>query len=72
VITAIGRQDVMPEGLVPVLEGASIIGASSDHLTIDVEETGKSFKPGDILRFRPDYGAMLAASTSGYVNVKIL
>jgi predicted amino acid racemase len=72
VITAMGRQDVNPEGLEPVLEGASIIGASSDHLTIDVEETGKSFKPGDILRFRPDYGAMLAASTSGYVNVKIL
>jgi len=72
VIVAIGRQDVMPDGLVPTLEGAAIIGASSDHLTIDVEDTGKSFKPGDILRFRPDYGAMLAASTSGYVNVRIL
>ncbi|MFP4481645.1 MAG: alanine racemase [Thermovirgaceae bacterium] len=72
VIVALGRQDVMPEGLVPNLEGATIIGASSDHLTIDVEDTGKIFRPGDILRFRPDYGAMLAASTSGYVNVRIL
>jgi predicted amino acid racemase len=67
-----GRQDVMPEGLAPSLEGATIIGASSDHLTIDVEDTGRSFRPGDILRFRPDYGAMLAASTSRYVNVRIL
>lgn len=72
VIVAMGRQDVIPEGLAPSLEGATIIGASSDHLTIDVEDTGRSFRPGDILRFRPDYGAMLAASTSRYVNVRIL
>jgi len=72
VIVAMGRQDVMPEGLRPLLKGASIIGASSDHLTIDVEDTGKSFRPGDILAFAPDYGAMLAAATSGYVNVRIL
>lgn len=71
VIVAMGRQDVMLEGLTPLLANVSIIGASSDHLTIDVEDTGRNFRPGDIIRFAPDYGAMLAASTSEYVNVKI-
>lgn len=72
VIVALGRQDVIPEGITPMLEGVSIIGASSDHLTLDVEEAGRGFRVGDVLSFRPDYGAMLASATSGYVNVRIL
>jgi len=49
-----------------------IIGASSDHLTMDAEGAKHRLKVGDIVRFRPDYGAMLAASTSRYVRVRIV
>ena len=66
-ILAVGRQDARIEGLTPLDEGVSIITASSDHLLVDIEECPVEYKVGDILRFRPDYGAMLSLSTSPYV-----
>ena len=56
------------EGLVPLDEGVKIITASSDHLLVDLEDAAIDYKLGDILRFRPDYTAMLSASTSPYVT----
>ena len=67
-VLAIGRQDIRIEGLVPLDDGVEIITASSDHLLVDLEECPKKFKAGDTLRFRPDYPAMLSASTSPYVK----
>ncbi|MBO8153989.1 alanine/ornithine racemase family PLP-dependent enzyme [Thermovirga sp.] len=71
-IAAIGRQDVRLEGLTPLEEGLEIIGASSDHLTMDAEDMKNKLKVGDVIRFKVDYGAMLAASTSRYVNIRIV
>ncbi|MDO9509450.1 MAG: alanine/ornithine racemase family PLP-dependent enzyme [Thermovirgaceae bacterium] len=71
-ILAIGRQDIRPEGLAPIDKGISIIGASSDHLTLDVEEFDGSIRPGDVVSFSPDYGATLAATTSAYVRTRII
>lgn len=45
-----------------------IITASSDHLLVDIEDCGQNWRVGDILRFRPDYGAMLSLSTSQYIT----
>lgn len=67
-ILAIGRQDARIEGLTPLDEGVNIITASSDHLLVDIEECPVEYKVGDILRFHPDYGAMLSLSTSPYVT----
>lgn len=67
-ILAIGKQDVRIEGLAPLDEGVKIITASSDHLLVDIEDAPKDYRTGDILRFRPDYTAMLSASTSPYVT----
>jgi len=66
-----GRQDIRPEGLTPVEAGFSLIGASSDHLTLDAEDFKGPIEPGDTVSFIPDYGAMLAASTSPYVRTRI-
>ncbi len=71
VIVAAGRQDVRPEGLVPISPGITVIGASSDHLTLDAGDLDGEVSPGDVINFRPDYGAALAATTSPYVRVKI-
>lgn len=67
-VLAIGKQDIRIEGLVPLDEGVEIITASSDHLLVDLEDCPKKYKAGDTLRFRPDYPAMLSASTSSYVQ----
>ncbi|MGI6784911.1 MAG: alanine racemase [Aminivibrio sp.] len=71
-IAAIGRQDVRVEGLTPELEGVCILGASSDHMILDVEDCRLPPAPGDKLRFFPDYGAMLALATSPYVSFKMV
>ena len=67
-ILAIGRQDVKVNGLTPMLDEAEIIGASSDHLLVDLTEVNQVLDVGDELEFSLDYGAMLALMTSEYVN----
>jgi predicted amino acid racemase len=66
-ILSLGRQDTVPEGLTPLLPGADVLGASSDHLILDVTDA-PSVKVGDRLSFIPGYGALLAAATSPYVR----
>lgn len=67
-IVAVGRQDVVPTGLVPLLPGVEIIGASSDHMILDVHETKKAPQVGEILSFTvTGYSALLALFTSEYV-----
>lgn len=67
-ILAVGRQDVEPDGLIPRDPNISVIGASSDHLIIDVEDSKISYKVGDILSFDLEYGALLSVMTSEYVT----
>lgn len=67
-ILAVGRQDVIIEGLTPLDEGVSVITASSDHCLVDIEDCPVDYKVGDVLRFHPHYGAMLSLSTSPYVT----
>ncbi len=67
-ILAAGRQDIKTDGLMPRDKGAIVLGASSDHLIIDVSDCEKEYKVGDVLEFDMDYGALLAAFTSGYVD----
>lgn len=67
-IAAVGRQDIRPEGLIPLDSDVSIFGASSDHLILDITDSKRKYKVGDILDFRVDYGCLLAAMTSPYVE----
>ena len=67
-IVAIGRQDVSVDGLTPVDPDVEILGASSDHLLINLTGCDKDYKVGDIIRFIPDYGALLPLFTSKYVD----
>lgn len=68
-ILAVGEQDVLPGGLTPLDPGIDIIGASSDHLILDAEDyEGTALVVGSSLDFRLDYGALLRAATSTYVN----
>jgi len=66
-ILAIGRQDLVAEGLTPHDPQVRILGASSDHLLVDLS-AAPGYRVGDPLHFTPDYGALLRASTSPYVR----
>lgn len=67
-IVNIGREDANIEGLLPVAPGVTVLGASSDHLILDVSEATPEPKVGDKVNFRMSYGALLAAMTSEYVE----
>ncbi len=67
-ICAIGRQDVPPEGLRPVDERIEILGGSSDHLILDVEDLDRCLTLGDTVTFIPNYAATLQLFTSSYVG----
>ena len=66
-ICALGRQDAPPEGLRPLDPGVEVLGASSDHLIMDVQERAEPPVVGDTIAFVPDYAATLRLFTSPYV-----
>ncbi|MDY9921437.1 MAG: hypothetical protein U2P59_06395 [Synergistota bacterium] len=68
-IAAIGKQDVIPEDLDPLSEDIYVLGASSDHLVLDIEEASPRPILGDSLMFAfKRYGGMLQAFNSDYVE----
>lgn len=66
-IVNLGRQDAVIEGLEPLDPGIIVLGASSDHLILDVEEAQDPVEVGSEIAFWPGYGALLALTTSPYV-----
>jgi predicted amino acid racemase len=71
-ICNMGRQDVTVTGIEPEDPGIIVLGGSSDHLVLDVEDAGSPVRLGQELAFRPNYSALLAASTSPYVQKVVL
>lgn len=68
-IIALGCQDVVrPYSLVPADRRLTCIGATSDHLILDMTEAIPPYRVGDTLEFSLDYTSLLAAATSEYVH----
>lgn len=67
-IIAVGRQDVDPDALHPIDSKIDILGASSDHLILDISKSDMKYKVGDIVNFKLSYSSLLRATTSGYVD----
>lgn len=67
-IVALGRQDIQVDGLSPLNEKVKILGASSDHLILDVTKSEKNYKVGDIVDFNMNYACLMQAMTSPYVS----
>jgi len=70
-IVGLGRQDVNPDGLTPRDKNIEIIGASSDHLILNLTKANTEYKVGDIIEFDVDYGALLMLATSEYVEKRV-
>lgn len=71
-ILGIGRQDIDPNGLTPLDDKIEILGSSSDHTILDVTNSKHDYKVGDIIDFLMDYGCLLRACTSEYVEKVII
>jgi predicted amino acid racemase len=68
----IGRQDVVVDGITPEDPGIIVLGGSSDHLVLDVEEAIHEIRLGDEIGFFPTYGSLLAATTSPYMQKVVI
>jgi predicted amino acid racemase len=61
---AVGRRDMEPGGLRPLVPGAYLAGATSD---ISILITPQALLPGDEVEFAVDYDALVRAVTSPFV-----
>jgi predicted amino acid racemase len=71
-ICAVGRQSVDSETMWPADPGVEILGASSDHLVLDVTDSEKDYRTGDLVAFRLGYFSTMRAFTSPYVEKRYL
>lgn len=71
-ILAMGRQDVYIEGLTPVVGSMKILGASSDHLIVDVTDSEQPVKVGGEILFNVNYAGLLSASQSRYIQTEFI
>ncbi len=71
-LVAFGRVDVGdPETLTPKTNGVEILGASSDHLILDIEECKDSLQIGDTVSFELSYCNMVYATSSRNVKIEV-
>ena len=67
-ILAVGEQDMRISGLRPKRSGVTIVGASSDHLVVDVTEADPPVALGEELAFNPLYEAVATGMASSAVT----
>ncbi len=73
VILAVGNQDTGDSKKLDPIESKMIImGSSSDHTIVDVEDIDRHIKVGDIIQFKLFYQAMLFLTGSNYVRINYI
>jgi predicted amino acid racemase len=68
-ILNMGEQDLFVAGLTPLRQGVSIVGASSDHLVVDVSDAYPPVQLGDTLEFSLNYAALATSMANRHVNI---
>ena len=72
-LLAIGALDVGDESkLIPLQPGVQILGASSDHLIVDIDDCPLDLQVGDTLSFELHYKAMLFTTSSPLVHKQVM
>lgn len=70
-IAAIGSQDIGDAmKLFPCEEGIKILGCSSDHTVLDIENSCTQWKVGDIVSFNLSYAPIMYTFCTRHVNVE--
>ena len=67
-IVGIGKQDADLGNMEPVDPDIEILGASSDHMILNLTNCKQDLKVGDVVRFNLAYGGLLKVCTSSYVE----
>jgi predicted amino acid racemase len=68
-VLALGIVDTDIAGLTPMMDGAVVLGGSSDRVIVDVTDGETQVAPGDVLEFRLSYAALARAAASPYVHI---
>ena len=72
-ILALGRADVGDlESLIPREAGLTVIGGSSDHCIIDVEDCPRRLEVGDIVEFSLCYSHLLYATSRSDITIQFV
>lgn len=71
-IVSMGKQDVNIEGISPIDGNLIILGASSDHLIIDITDSEQAIKVGGEIDFSLTYFGVLSVSDSKYVEKRFI
>ena len=67
-ICALGKQDFDVETSTPVDAGIEILGASSDHLMLDLTDSTRTYAIGETIALKLGYFSTMRAFTSKYVS----
>ena len=67
-ICALGKQDFDAETTTTCDPGIIILGASSDHLMLDVTDSERTYHVGDTIELKLGYFSTMRAFTSEYVK----
>ncbi|MGI6730342.1 MAG: alanine/ornithine racemase family PLP-dependent enzyme [Anaerovoracaceae bacterium] len=69
-LLGLGKVDfAFPEQLYPRDVGVEILGASSDHLIIDIQDSKRSFQVGDIMEFDLCYATLVYVTNTPGVRI---
>ena len=72
-ILALGRADVGElESLIPREPGMTVIGGSSDHCIVDVEDCPRRLEVGDIVEFSLCYSHLLYATSRSDITIQFV
>ena len=67
-VCALGKQDFDPETTVPADPKMILLGASSDHLMLDLTDADGEFHVGDPITLQLGYFSTMRAFTSDFVK----
>ncbi|SHH10887.1 Predicted amino acid racemase [Anaerosphaera aminiphila DSM 21120] len=67
-ICAVGRKSMDVGTTKPCDSGVGIVGASSDHLMLDISDSNKNYKIGDKISLKLGYASALLAMNSTYIK----
>ncbi len=69
-LLAIGKVDyAFPESIFPRMKGVEVLGASSDHTILDIEEAESEIKVGDVLEFDLCYATIVFVTNAQSVQI---
>jgi predicted amino acid racemase len=72
-LLAMGKVDYGdPAELLPLEKGIEILGASSDHTIVDIEDAEREYQVGDIMEFDVNYATMVYLTNCRNVHIAFI